>query len=47
MVLSKTAQGVMVGWEIKKLGVRPHWVRFGVEKEYGGEEYEVIWLHRT
>ena len=28
------------------MGVGEDWVCSDVEKEYGGEEYEVIWLHR-
>ena len=43
LLLSKTAQGVMDGEENEEMGVGEDWVCFDVEKEYGGEEDEVIW----
>ena len=46
MVLSKTAQGVMGGEKNEQMGVGENWVCSGVEKEYGGEEDEVLWPHR-
>ena len=45
MVLSKTAWGVMDGEEIEQMGVGEDWVCFDVEKEYVGEEDEVLWPH--
>ena len=45
-MLSKTAQGVMGGEENEQMGVGENWVCSDVEKEYGGEEDEVIWPHR-
>ena len=46
MVLSKSAQGVMAGEENEQMAVGQDWVCFDVEKEYGGEEDEVLWPHR-
>ena len=43
MVLSKTAQSVMGGEENEQMGVGQDLVCFDVEKEYGGEEDEVLW----
>ena len=45
MVLSKIAQGVMGGEENEQICVGQDRVCFDVEKEYGGEEDEVLWLH--
>ena len=46
MVLSKTAYGVVEGEENEQMGVGEDWVCFDVEKEFGGEEDEVLWPHR-
>ena len=43
LLLSKTAQSVMDGEENEEMGVGEDWVCFDVEKEYGGEEDEVLW----
>ena len=45
-MLSKTAQDVMGGEENEQMGVGENWVCSDVEKEYGGEEDEVLWPHR-
>ena len=37
-----TAQGVMGGEENEQMGVGEDWVCFDVEKEYDGEEDEVL-----
>ena len=36
----------MDGEENEQMGVGEDWVCFDVEKEYGGEEDEVLWPHR-
>ena len=36
----------MDGEENEQMGVGEDWVCFDVEKEYGGEEDDVIWSHR-
>ena len=36
----------MGGEENEQMGVGEDWVSFDVEKEYGGEEDEVLWPHR-
>ena len=36
----------MDGKENEQMGVGEDWVCFDVEKEYGGEEDEVLWPHR-
>ena len=36
----------MDGEEHEEMGVDKDWVCFDVEKEYGGEEDEVLWPHR-
>ena len=36
----------MGGEENEQIGVGEDWVSFDVEKEYGGEEDEVLWPHR-
>ena len=46
MVLSKSAQGVMDGEENEQMGAGEDRVCFDVEKEYVGEEDEVLWPHR-
>ena len=46
VVLSKTAHGVMGEEENEQMGVGQDWVCLYVEKEYGGEEDEVLWPHR-
>ena len=35
----------MGGEEKEQMGVGQDWVCFDVEKEYGGEEDEVLWPH--
>ena len=42
MVLSNTALGVMGGEENEQMCVRQDWVCFDVEKEYGGEEDDIM-----
>ena len=39
-------QGFMGGEENQQMGVGQDWMCFDVEKEYGGEEDEVILPHR-
>ena len=39
-------KGVMDGEENEQMGVGEDWVCFDVEKEYVGEEDEVLWPHR-
>ena len=46
MALSKNAQGVIGGEENEQMGVGDDCVCFDVEKEYVGEEGEVLWPHR-
>ena len=36
----------MDGEENEQMGVGEDWVCFDVEKEYGGEEDDVLWSHR-
>ena len=36
----------MEGEENEQMGVGEDWVCFDVEKEYGGEEDDVLWPHR-
>ena len=36
----------MEGEENEQMGVGEDWVCFDVDKEYGGEEDEVLWPHR-
>ena len=45
-MLSKTAQGIVGGEENEQMGVGQECARFDVEKEYDGEEDDVIWPHR-
>ena len=42
---TSSAQGVMGGEENEQIGAGEDWVCFDVEKEYGGEEDEVLWPH--
>ena len=42
----RSAPLLIDGEENEQMGVGEDWICFDVDKEYGGEEYEVLWPHR-